>query len=166
MVGLRSNPAEFQRLRLMCDSILLSDGDKGGPLLVEMDRVHSRQARKAYTTQGASTGAAWKPLSERYRQYKRKARPGRKILVFNGETRERFTMPTNPNHIREYVKPFTYRFGVASEKAWRAETGTGEGRQVLPRRSVLDKTAADYSQFVEALRTFYLKRIKQVLRHL
>lgn len=166
MIRMRSNPAGIERLRTRTQAILLSDADKGGPLLIELDRVHSRQARRAFTTQGASTGAAWKPLSPGYAKWKRKVKPGRRILVFNGDMRDRYTMPTNANHIREYVRPFTYRFGVVSEKAWRHETGTGEGRQVLPRRSALTKTAEDYRQFVAQLRTFYLKRVRQVLRHL
>lgn len=166
MVTMRVNQPGIQRLKTLTQALQLDDADKSGPLLIEMDRVHSRQARRAFTTQGGSAGSVWAPLSPRYREWKKKARPGRRILVFDGDMRDRYTMPSNANHIREFVRPFTYRFGVASEKAWRHETGTGVGKQRLPRRSVLHKTSDDIRQFRAALLLFYRKRIRQVTRHL
>lgn len=165
MVRMRYNRAGIERLRTLTGGLLLTDADKAGPLLVELDRVHTRQSRQAFVSEGASTGSVWARLSPRYQAWKRKARPGRKILVFDGETRDRFLMPTNPNHLREYVKPSIYRFGVASEKAWHHENGIGEGTQRLPRRSVLRKTAAQYQEFTKAFVAFYIKRMRQVLRH-
>lgn len=166
MVRMQSNPAEFQRLRMRTEALMLSEADKRGPLLVEMDRTHVRQVTKAYTTEGASTGRAWERLSPGYAKWKRRHFPGRKILVLTRDTRERFTQPTNAAHIREFKTPFTYIFGALSEKQWRHETGTGTGRQRLPVRSVLTKTQADYAAFVTTLRVFYQKRVRQVLRHL
>jgi hypothetical protein len=166
MVRMTPNKRELERLRKRTAALLISDRERQGPILVALDRVHSQQARRAFTTEGVSTGSAWKPLSKGYAAWKRRVKPGRRILVFSGDMRDRFTLPASANHIREWVRPWTYLFGVASTKAWRHETGTGEGKQVLPRRSVLAKTAADLKQFTEAFASYYIKRTRQVLRHL
>lgn len=165
MVSMRIVPGGFERLRTLMQAVTLTEGDKKGPLLVEMDRTHRRQTVQAFKTEGASTGLAWQKLSPRYAEWKRKVKPGRRILVFSGDMKERYT-GAGANHIRRFIRPFTYAFGVISDKAWRHETGTGEGKQRLPRRSVLHKSAADLREFVETLKQFYVKRLQQATRHL
>jgi hypothetical protein len=163
MVTIQPSPKGIERLRTKVEALRLTPADKAGPLMVEMDRECSRQFRQAFTTEGATSGSRWPDLSPRYAAWKRKVRPGRKILVFSGDTRERFLMPTNSAHVRQFIPPFTYRFGAASEKAWRHEYGVGEGKQRLPVRSVVRKTANDIKSFQRVLATFYIKRLRQVV---
>lgn len=165
MVKMTSNPSEFKRLRARTEALLLTDADKSGPLMVEMDREHVRQVTKAYTTEGATTQGGWPRLSPRYAAWKRKAFPGRKILVRSGETRARFTRPNHPGHYRAFIRPFTYLFGADSSVQAKHEYGIGDPGQRLPRRSILTKTAQDIAAFQNALVQFYLKRVRQVLRH-
>lgn len=166
MLTIRTRPEGFDRLRTMMQALVITDNEKRGPLLREMDATHRRQTRAAFTTQGASTGTPWVPLSRRYAAWKRQVRPGKRILVFDGEMRDGHTQASDPSHIRRFIRPFTYAFGIASEKAWRHENGIGVPNQKLPRRSVLQKTAADLRGFVETLVSYYVKRMKQATRHL
>lgn len=167
MVTMRSNPAEFKRLRTRTEAMLFSDGDKAGPLMIVMDQEHIKQVRRAYGTEGATTGqGSWPRLSPRYAAWKRKAYPGRRILVRTRETFQKFVQPTSASHIRRFIQPFTYAFGAASEAQWRHENAAGVGRQVLPRRSILAKTGQDLQGFQRALVGFWTKRVRQALRHL
>lgn len=165
MAGMRPNPAGFARLRTLTEALSLSEADKRGPLLVEMGREHVRQVTRAYTTEGASTGAAWARLSPGYARWKAKAYPGRKILVRTRDTRARFEQPSNPAHIREFIPPFSYQFGAASNVQAAHEYGVGSPGQRLPVRRLLRKTQADLAAFRKVLVQFYIKRVRQVLRH-
>lgn len=166
MVTMKPNPAEFKRLRTRVEALQLTDGDKSGPLMTVMSREHVRQVTKAYTSEGGSTQGGWPRLSPVYAAWKRKAFPGRKILVRSGDTRRRFTQPSNPSFFREFLRPFTYAFGALSGVQYAHETGIGDPGQKLPVRSIMQKSQADYASFVRVLRTFYIKRVRQVLRHL
>lgn len=167
MVTMRSNSSEFKRFRTRIEALILSDADKSGPLMIVMDREHIRQVRRAYGSEGATTAQGpWPRLSPRYAAWKRKAYPGRRILVRTRETFQKFVQPTSASHIRRFVQPFSYQFGAASEAQWRHENAAGVGGQVLPRRSILAKTANDLQGFNKALLGFWIKRVRQVLRHL
>lgn len=162
---MRSNTAGFKRLRTRTEALLLSDADKAGPLLVEMDRENVRQVTKAYTTEGESSGGFWARLSPGYARWKRVAYPGRKILVRTRETRTRFTSPSNPAHIRRFLRPFSYVFGAFSAVQAAHEYGIGDPGQRLPVRPVMRKTPADLAAFRKALLAFYVKRLRQIYRH-
>jgi hypothetical protein len=165
MVTMRPNPGEFKRLRTRTEALLLSDADKRGPLMVEMDKEHVRQVTRAYTSEGASTQGGWPALSPRYAAWKKKAYPGRRILVRTRETRNRFTQPANPAHVRQFIPPFSYQFGARSAVQTKHEFGIGDPGQKLPRRSILTKTSADLAAFTRTFLQFYTKRVRQVLRH-
>lgn len=165
MVRMRSNMAGFRRLRALNAGVLLEEGDKRGPLLVEMDREQVRQVTRAYTTEGASTGSLWARLSPGYAAWKKRAYPGRRILVRTRETRNRFTQPSNPSHIRRFLRPFSYQFGAASSVQAAHEFGIGDPGQRLPVRKILRKTSADLAAFRQVLLQFYIKRLRQKYRH-
>lgn len=165
MVRMTSNPSEFKRLRTRVEALSLSDADKRGPLMIEMDREQVRQITRAYTSEGATTGSVWARLSPGYARWKAKAYPGRKILVRTRDTRARFEQPTNPAHIREFIPPWSYIFGAASSVQAAHEYGIGSPGQRLPIRRLLKKTEADLVAFQKTLVTFYIKRVRQVLRY-
>ncbi|ALY10280.1 hypothetical protein SONNY_12 [Arthrobacter phage Sonny] len=50
--------------------------------------------KRQFTQQGTpETGGRWAPLSPPYARYKERKRPGRPILVFDGDLREGMTVP-------------------------------------------------------------------------
>lgn len=165
MVRMRSNPAGFERMRTLTEGLILTDADKAGPLMVEMDKEQVRQVTRAYTSEGVTSGGAWARLSPGYARWKSRAYPGRKILVRTRETRERFTQPSNPAHIRQFLPPFSYQFGAVSGVQAAHEYGIGSPGQRLPVRRILRKTQADLAAFQKVLVDFYIKRVRQILRH-
>jgi len=165
MTRMRSQPAGFKRLRTRSQLLILSRADRAGPLLTELDRVHVRQVRQAFSTEGASTGSSWPALSPGYAKWKRRAYPGRRILTRSRDMRNKFEQSSNPGHVRRWLGGLRFGFGVIDEKAWRHENAAGVGHQRLPRRSVIQKTAAQLQEFTRAFIAFYIKRVRQALRH-
>jgi phage gpG-like protein len=52
--------------------------------------------KRQFTQQGtAETGGRWSALSPAYKAYKERRRPGRPILVFDGDLRDSMTLPNN-----------------------------------------------------------------------
>jgi len=51
-------PEAFRRLRSTVDALELSNADKAGPLLREMDLVHVRQVKAAFSGEGATVPTA------------------------------------------------------------------------------------------------------------
>lgn len=165
MVRMRSNMAGFKRLRTLNEAVLLTDADKRGPLMVEMDREHCSQVTRAYTSEGAASGGAWARLAPGYAAWKKKAYPGRRILVRTRNTRNRFTQPSNPAHVRRFIAPFSYAFGAFSSVQAAHEYGIGSPGQRLPVRSILRKTPANLAAFRQVLVQFYIKHVRRVFRY-
>lgn len=164
MATMRANRGGIERLRSKLAAVQLTDADKAGPLLIVMDQEAVRQNRRMFATEGAFTGTPWAALSPRYAAYKRKVKPGRRKLVFEGDTKDSFLTPTNPNHYRKFVPPFTYLLGATGEKAWRHNTGTGVGKQRLPVRRLNAKTPENIKAFYQAVAGYYIKHVRRVLR--
>lgn len=169
MIVLRPKPEGFKRLRTITEALALDDGDRSGPVLRLLDSVHRKQAREAFTTQGASTGSAWKALNPVYAKWKAKAGYGRQMLRMAKTYRTRephqlfrgFTLASGPGNIARWVGGLRYQFGIADDVAAAHEFGEGN----LPRRTVIQKTPEQHHDFVAAFVEFWRKRIRQVVRH-
>ena len=158
-VIMKPNRDGIERLRELSESIILTEHDRKGPLLRELGRTNVKQVRRAIATQGASSGAVWQGWSPGYVAWRAKNALGRTMMVLTGTLKAKFTAVTHGDHIREWVRPFTYRFGARDEIAFRHQTGDGG----LPVRSVINKTDADHQEFRNTLFEFYIKRLRQVL---
>lgn len=89
--------------------MLQIDGGDFRPFLIGLDRFRERledatpvweafaqflqlQHADGFSRQGQpGTSARWEPLSERYREYKSRVRPGKKILNFDGDLEDSLT---------------------------------------------------------------------------
>lgn len=126
----------------------------------------------------------WPALNKRYATRKKKYVGRKKILVLTGNTKARFTTPSSPYYIQEFipggVAGGVFRFGAMSDVAaahyhGRPELATtrsgiaqllfGGIAKVLPVRDMISKTAAQLSAFNAAIVTWYrTERVPQVLK--
>ncbi|HKB37268.1 MAG TPA: hypothetical protein VKD72_12505 [Gemmataceae bacterium] len=163
MIRMRANRAAFARIRTRVEALRLSDGDRSGPLLVELDRENIRQVRRAFSTHGATTpGGPWLPWSEEYRNWRKRHHLGRQMLKLTGTMFGKFVSPSHGDHIAQWRGAMRFAFGARDDVAY-VHMGDGP-RSRMPYRSVIDKTDADKVGFAARLLNFYRKRIRQVLR--
>ena len=161
MVKVTVHPERFERLRTKMQAIALTQADRSGPLLRELDREHIRQVRKAFTTEGDSVPSGpWPSLSPRYKKWKLAQVGRKKILRFKDVLFRKATNAGHPDHLRIFTPPFKYGFGFRDEPGHRHEAGDPP----LPRRSLVEKSEADYQRFIAVLTVFWHKRIRQVER--
>src|SRR5262245_47252814 len=163
MIRMRANRATFARIRTRLEALRLSDGDRSGPLLVELDRENIRQVRRAFSTNGATTpGGPWLSWSKEYAAWRRLHGLGKRKLQLTGSMFGKFVSPSHGDHIAEWRGAMRFAFGARDDVAY-IHMGDGS-RSTMPYRSVIDKTQADKVGFSARLLTFYRKRIRQVLR--
>lgn len=156
----RQGPA-LKRLREMNDAFILTEAEKAGPVLAVLAEPHVAQVKRAFSSEGASTGQGpWEPLNPKYAAWKRKKVGALGMLIFTGQFKTAAT--TLGLIIREYTSPNTYGLGYEEEKGARHERGTDH----MPRRSVLDKTPADLHEMSVAFQRFWIARAKAIIRNI
>jgi len=69
--------------------------------LSAFDRSFREHERALFSSEGASGGAIWAPLSPKYAARKRRRWPGRRILTATGRLR-RSLVQSDPEHVREW----------------------------------------------------------------
>lgn len=80
------NPAIFR----VKDILVINQKDMN-KMAKRVDIKFRANERRLFSTQGSSGGRRWKPLNPGYRKWKRKKRPGRKIMTFDGKLRDSLT---------------------------------------------------------------------------
>jgi len=153
-------------------------------LLRALGTVHREQEVTIFSTEGAAGGRAkWDPLNARYALRKKKVVSSRKILVLTGATRDAFVKATDPDYIEQYVATSetlgVFQFGATSDvaaahlygspslapaKSATARLIFGGKAKRLPVRDMITKSAAQIDQMREALRDFFIKRVRQLAR--
>lgn len=182
----KRNPDGFRPVRTIAEALAISAGDMAGPVLVELGVIHRRQQNRIFATEGAAGGSGrWPALNPSYAARKR-ARYGRKkILQLTGDTKDRFTKPTNIGYVQRFVPRGTsgsglFQFGAYSTVAAAHYFGNpllvrlrsrssrilfGGVAKRLPVRDLITKKAAMVDGFNFGLNTWYQKRVAQVLRN-
>jgi hypothetical protein len=158
----------FERLRTLNQAVMLSQGDRRTLVLRTLDRVHREQAKRAFTSQGASTGAAWPPLSPKYATWKRKSGYGRSMMRMAKSYRGRpagllyrkAVMAGERGHIAQWLGGLRYAFGFGDDVGFWHHVGAGR----LPVRQIITKTANDLAEFAVAVKDLWIKRIRQSFR--
>lgn len=125
-----------------------------------------RHSAALFKTEGADGGTRWPALSAAYKKRKAKLRPGRKILVFDGELRRAMTMVNHPETIATWYpgpKGIVVKLGTQNAKAaWHGDTT--QHNPVLPVRSVVqrsDSQVAEYRRLaVEAMRPHLIRALR------
>jgi len=191
MVKVTVNDNAFERLRSANALLAITSGDMQTVVLRRMANVHRQQEAQIFATEGvAGASGRWTRLSAAYAARKsalfrggRAAVKGKKgmarkealraqnrpiankILVWSGETKERFTRANNPHNIARVrldgPARFTYQFGAESQIAAYHFDGTAK----MPRRDMVTKTAAQLQALMQAIVDWYrTERLPQVKR--
>lgn len=103
------------------------------------DAIFREHQVQQFATEGTSGGAKWQSLSAPYEKRKRKFRPGRKILVWDGPLRESL-VNRNPEHISGWYKDAGGKFWITLGSKNRVGPYHEAGGGRLPRRSMLQMT--------------------------
>lgn len=168
MLRMRVNRDAFARIRSKIEALKLSDADRSGPLLIELDRENIRQVRQAFASQGATTPAGiWPPWSPEYDKWRRSVAGrrrsiGLRMLQLTGTMFAKFVSPSHGGHVAEWRGGFRYAFGVMDDVAYIHMGDAPRGK--MPYRTAIDKTEQDRRGFASVLVNFYRKRVRQVLR--
>ena len=195
-VVIKKNHAGVQRQMSSVQALTITPGDYAGPVLVLMGQLHREQQLAIFASQGARGGAGkWPALSPSYAAKKsgfRKAAGkgpglvfavGKRIMILTGDTKARFTVPTNPAYVQRFVPRGTsggmFQFGAYSDVAAAHLAGNpalapnqshaakrifGGFAKRLPVRDVITKSAAQMAAFLSVLKKWYAARDDQVLR--
>lgn len=122
--------------------------------------------RDHFNTEGRHYGPAWTPLSPRYKAWKARRRPGKKILVFDGTLKAQ-AAPLNPQNFGFYkVNGKGLEVGVSYSRVPYAKyhhegaswTTKGGARVNLPSRPILGQpTRQDQKDMVKVLHEHIVK---------
>jgi hypothetical protein len=166
VVSMTPNPAGIERLRTLPEALLLTDKDKKGPLLIEMDVANIKQVKRAFTTKGASVRTGpWRPWSPRYAAWRQKHGLGKQMLRLHDSMFGKFTARTHRAHIARWRSPLKYDFGARDDVAFIHQNPKASGRPNFPKRSVIDKTSRDHKAFVTTFVGFYKKHLRRIFRN-
>ncbi len=102
-----------------------------------------KNERRLFATQGGSGGPKWPKLSPAYKKRKRKLRPGKKIMVFDGRLRESLTKRNSGG----YREAGIWRKGLSliivgtkdPKAAWHGPPNSRKNKR-LPVRNVIQHT--------------------------
>jgi phage gpG-like protein len=104
VLGVDINRKAFPRVRSCMDAFNITVEDMQGPILTRLAQTHRKQERRIFASEGAEGAQGrWPPLSPKYKAYKRRVKPGRKILVFSGDMKERFIKPSRAENIERFT---------------------------------------------------------------
>lgn len=116
-----------------------------------------------FSREGASGGPRWAPLSEKYRKRKKRVRPGRKILVFDGTLRSSLSNASAEGNITDWYrgsKGVFLRFGSSNPVGAYHAPGQYHNPN-LPIRDPIQRTdgqIAQYRKLIGQVMTPYVVR--------
>lgn len=162
MLRMRVRPEGFKRIRTKLEALQLSRGDLQGPVLRALDTEHCLQVRGAFTTHGAGVaGGPWPAWSPRYAAWRAKHGLGHRMMRLTDNLYGRSTSPRHGGHVARWLGRLRFAFGYVDDVGYWHQNA----KPPRKKRSVIDKTARQYREFVTVFVDFYRKRVKQVLRH-
>jgi len=129
--------------------------------LEEMGIEFRKQERRIFSSEGSSGGGRWQSLSPSYAKRKRRLRPGRKILVWDGDLRKSLTRRGGEHIQRSYrSRRWVLSVGTSNRVAEYHETGGGN----LPRRSFMDRPRRKELALLAAVRRGFVPHIMRAVR--
>ncbi len=93
MIPFRITPEDKAQFRAMLDVVQREVGSSGRlarMLIREVGDFDSKVMVAAFASEGSASGPKWQRLSPRYGRRKARERPGRRILVYDGDLRRSF----------------------------------------------------------------------------
>jgi phage gpG-like protein len=108
--------------------------------------------KRQFDQQGtAETGGKWSPLSPLYGRWKARVRPGRPLMVFDGDLRASLTVPGKGIY---YITPTSMTVGTAAPYAIYHQKGT----PMMPARPLLGAPRkADTRHFAKILQRWIIE---------
>ena len=134
--------------------------------LETFDALVRRYEIELFATQGLSGGTFWPPLSPEYAERKRKLRPGRKILVYDGNLRQSLTTLASPEHVAMSAKTGPGRWVLRSGSTNRVGKYHLTGGKYLPVRKPMSFTPEQVENMRRAIANRLLPFVKQRFRAL
>ncbi len=130
----------------------------------DIDIQFVKNERRLFATEGASGGPKWITYqSVPYERFKKRVRPGRKLMVFDGDLRKTLTNRNAPGHALSWtLKPRpSVSVGTNDIKAaWHGpKAGNPLANPRLPVRDVLQHTPKTEAKYYASIRrTFKFKK--------
>jgi len=152
------NREGFERIRSASDLFTITQGDMRGPILTRVSQAHRRHERRIFATEGGESGRGrWPALSPGYAAIKRRKVPGKKILVWSGDMKDRFISASRSEYIEEFVPEGaggTILLGARSLIATYHFQGADETRRSKPgRRTLTPRGLRRFRSALESRRT-------------
>jgi len=130
------------------------------------DSEYRAQEVKLFATEGASGGPPWQQLSPRYRAWKSKKFPGRRILTRTGDMRDALATKTSPKHLVNVFRVSKWRIQLGAQGpawwAYHARGGRIAGRP--PVRNQQQRTPELDARLAEAVRRGLAPHVLRNLR--
>lgn len=134
--------------------------------LESFDAVVRKYETELFASEGITGGTYWAPLSEAYAKRKKKRRPGRKILVYDGDLRRSLTNLNNPEHVATYAKQPNGNWILRSGATNQVGRYHLEGSPTLPVRKPMSFTAGQIENMRRVIASRLLPFVKQRFRAL
>lgn len=153
------------RIRSCIDALEITARDMQGPVLTRLAQVHRKQEKRIFASEGKEGARGpWPDLSRPYAAFKRRVRGSEHpILVFSGDMKERFILPSRSEYIEravfegrkgDKIERVKFQFGARSQIAvhhflgsdtiQRSKPGRGKNKKKVKRtkpfRSVTFRT--------------------------
>jgi len=97
------------------------------PIWRDVERLFLKHEQRQFKTKGLATGPEWAPLSENYKQWKKKHAPGKPLLVFTGTLKEALTKKGGRGQLR-LATPRAFAIGIDPTKHY--HTGPSKGTRL------------------------------------
>lgn len=177
---LQPNQAHLQRMREIGPTLRAGLSMADPSLLRALGVVHRRQEARIFASEGAEgAGGPWTPLDPGYAERKAKAAGSRKkILQLSGDMKTALTKRGDPRYVEQFIPKGNlglFRFGahsdvanahlhgnpaLAPQQSAVAKKVFGGRAPRLPVRDPITKTPAMLAEMREALRVWYVARLK------
>lgn len=149
-------------LKQLHDLVNLDKQAVEGEVLPVVDSAYRAREVLVFSNEGENTDRyPWPELSEPYRRYKKRMRPGRKILVWDGNMRAAFTT-TNTDHVAYAFAiqgRWTLLIGGRGPSWWRSHA---EGIPPMPKRDPQQSGPLLYREMQAAIRRALIPRINRL----
>ena len=117
--------------------------------------------KEVFAREGAvGSRQVWAPLSSRYRAWKERRYPGRKILELTGSLKRSLTEENNPLGIREIGKDEMV-IGTRVSYAVKHQVGYAGPFQRLPQRKIIELTEEVKTDWTKLMHSFIYSKVKK-----
>jgi len=145
--------------------VMILTAEDLNPMLRDVDKMFARNMRRLFSTQGGSGGPEWQALSPRYKAWKDRAFPGRKILSLRGKLRRSLASRSSTDHVARWTLKPRARLIVGTSVRYAAYHAPGGlHNPKLPVRDPLQHTAPQSREYKDAVRRQLKRKLARLGR--